>query len=57
MYWLAIPFALLLFGGISFDRWDGFRHGPDRSVEVALPAEGDHADFTTSDGTVGIPPH
>jgi hypothetical protein len=56
MYWLAIPFALLLFGGFSFDGWRVW-NGADRSVEVSRPAGSDQADVTTSEGTVGIPPH
>jgi hypothetical protein len=54
MFWFAFPFALLLFGGFAFDDLYGWT-GP--TVEVASPAEADQADVTTSEGTVGIPPH
>ncbi len=57
MHWLAIPFALLLFGGFSFNGWSVSWNGTDRSVEVSGPAAVDQADFTTSDGTTGIPPN
>jgi hypothetical protein len=57
MYWLAFPFALLLFGGFAFEDLYGFRHGTDPTVEVASPANGDWGNYTTSEGTVGIPPH
>ena len=57
MLWFAFPFALLLLGGFAFEDWHGFRHGTEWTVEAARPAVGDQADFTTSEGTVGIPPH
>ena len=57
MHWLAFPLTLLLFGGFWFDGWSVFWNETDRSVEVSRPADGAQADFTTSEGTVGIPPH
>ena len=52
MYWLAFPLMLLLFGGFAMDS----RGGSEPDV-VAAPAGGDVGDFTTLDGTTGIPPH
>jgi hypothetical protein len=54
MYWLAIPFALLLFGGTSFNV---FWNAADRSWEISVQAGAEEADVTTSEGAAPIPPH